>query len=195
MMPHHDAAGPKKEILNLLFVLGGAVAFACILGYILLTFYGPSGAYSIQNVLLSPETIDKISYTDTNSRTGAKTHFSFDKIEYSRFDEETKAWKKKELDIQTYETFYGLIAKDKSLAKPSDDVIVQFSGGLHSHLSVLVRSLAKSDRSTTKAFQEVQFADNYYRVELRMQGAAAEWAYYYHPSIAKEVFSLFGSKN
>lgn len=193
-MDRQTSPSQKKDVRNLLFVIFFGVAVAFVGTAWMAYYYGPSGRYFASSVLLSPDVIQQLSYNAYDPKTNGTSRFDFDKIEFSHFNTETKKWQKYNVDLEQYAKFYSLVSSEKSVPHLTDDIINLFNQPYPSRiiLSVHTESSAKW-QATTKDFQELQFAFNgdYFRVELHEDSTKAEWAYFYHPQIYRQVLSLF----
>lgn len=184
----------RKEIRNLLGVLIGSVLCALVFGGMLLHYYGPGGRYLAKNVLLSPHIAPGLSYTDRDLKTGVKGRFSFDSIDFSYYDNSTKKWLHIPVTPSNYDAFYALVSDEKSLSEVGENIKELFEKTPSSTLSLKVHSDSET-HAPAKSFQDIHFVSegDYYRVELREEGAQDTWAYFYHPGIYQEVLQLFTS--
>ena len=186
----------RKQIRNLLIVLGGSVLCALIFGGLVLNYYGPGGNYYAKNVLLSPEISSVLYYADTNPKSGAKGRFVFDSINFSHYDDSTKKWLDRSVSQPMYDAFYKLVSGETSVSEIQENIKELFDRNHFSILKLKVRSDNRSGgEGTTKTFQDIHFASqgDYYRVELREEGNRNTWAYFYHPDIYQEALQLFTS--
>lgn len=182
---------PKKQIRNLLMILGAGLFGGILLSLFMLYRYGPEGHYLLKNALLSPEVIAQISAP----KNGKLKHFSqtnIDKIEYSYQDLETKKRTVIPVDKTNYTSFYQKIADDKSLLEIPPEVMSAFTQMPESSLNLIVKD--SSNDSSHQIFQEVQFLykGDYYRLQLR-DSKTSHWIYFYHPHIYEEAFHQFTS--
>jgi len=183
-----------KQIRNLLIVLVSGIACAAIMAGIMLHYYGVSGRYLIENVLLDPGMLSKLSYDEANAQSKVFSHYTFDHIEYSYWSPKEKKWKNIPVSPEQYRKFYDSIKNEKSVADVSDDVDSRFGGSTTSTLTIFVKAQEGSSGSAVpKAFQTLQFAGDgeYYRVELREQAEIAGWAYFHRTGIGKDAYSTF----
>lgn len=188
----------KKQIRNLLGVLTAGVGAAIIFALFMLYFYGPTGRYYLKNVLLSPETINQLSYEDTKTKKAGQIQFNFDKIEYTFWNSEKKEWKTVQVPLELYKQFYQSVQDESSILDVKEDVVNLFSKSNPSSLILSAKTaINKTDLSKDpKPFQRVQFvnAGDYFRVELREQNDVAGWAYFYHQNIYEKAGALFMQK-
>lgn len=180
----------RKEIRNLIAVLIAGLVSAGLLTWGMIYTYGPSGSHFARNVLLSPEMMT-ISFPDVNSRSGEVDHFIFEGMEFSYRDPTMDKMIHRSIPIDLYEQFYHKIGAEKSLQNVSEDIKTDFGRSNPSTLVLKVKS-----NTSSQVFQEVHFLPkDYYRIQLRQQGASDSWAYYYHPHIYDEVMQLFAGRS
>ncbi len=185
-----------KEIRRLLYVILGGVVAAFVLTASLLYYYNPAGRYQSQDVLLSPLVLSALSYNDFNPKTGAMSHFVFEKIDFTYYDIPKKQRNHAEVPVANYTEFYGMVDGEKSLSDLTEKVLSQFNPAQLAILTIRVQPDTRAEaQSTSKVFLEVHFAyeGNYYRVQLREEGnpSGQSWAYFYHPGIYDEAMKLF----
>jgi hypothetical protein len=180
----------KDDIRNLLIVLGGAICCALALTLFAVRNYGPGSRYDIQNVLLKPELVHELSYTETDPMSGLPSRYVLDGIEFSYLEPESNTWKKKQVSQAKYQQFYDLVAKEKSVLELTDEIRQSFAISPPSRLVIKVRS---EGGNTPKTFLEVDFANqgDFYRVMLRNNPQQEEWAYFHHPRIYQDILYLF----
>ncbi len=63
-----EEGSARKEIRQLLAVLLSGVGLAVVASLFMIFFYGPSGQYAVKNVLLSPELLGKLEFTEGGIR-------------------------------------------------------------------------------------------------------------------------------
>jgi hypothetical protein len=188
----------RKQIRNLLVVIGSGVMTGFAIVLILLYNYNPSGSYLAKNVLLSPELAQTLSFKDSNPKTGGTSLFVFDVIEFSYYDNIKKQWKNVHVDGNQYMRFYQVINNEKSLLEVTDDVRNLFNKGNMATLLLKVRTESHAAwQATSKVFTEVNFVGegDYYRVGLHEQNPSNPWAYFYHPGIYRQVLEIFVPKS
>lgn len=186
-------ANANNDLRNL-----GLVIFASILAASLLTFYfvynfSPSGQYKAKNVLLAPNLFQDLNYNDTDPTTNQISRFVFGNLEFNWYDEETKTWKKLEVDQDKYSQFYNLVASDRSVDDLDSEVKLGFSTLSPSKLILNVKTESNAKwQAATKVFQETQFITDghYFRVELHEANPGEHWAYFYHPNIYHDVKAI-----
>lgn len=178
----------SKQIRQLLFVVGMGVLAAFLLAFGMLHYYNPSGVYLARNVLMAPEGITSIHFSE------GKVRFVLNDMKFSYYDEVAKQMKSLHIDMPQYESFYRLVGNDRSLEIIPDDVRNQFNSARLASIDLSVREeMDKSLHSATHLFLRVEFANsgNYYRAQLRMQDANEVWAYFHRKGIYNEVLTLF----
>lgn len=179
------------DIRNLLFVIGSAIVVALLGASFMLYYYGPTGSYFAQNVLLSPFYTSTFSFDDTNPKTGRLEKFVFDGIEFSYFDGNKKQEIRVPISHEAYEQFYNNVASERSIQDVADEVRIQFA---HHAASLSFKVRPEHGSESSKVFLEVNFVreGDYYRVQLRDAiGTTGTWAYFYHPQVYKEAMQLF----
>ena len=148
----------SKEITGLLAVIGSGAIFGFLLVGYFIYFFGPTGQYTLQNVLVSPGTLRTLD---------AGHDYMFDRVEYEG----------KPLELSSYDRFYMKVKADRSLSALEERVEALFNRGAPSRLVVWM----KRKNGRVEPIQEVQLAGDYYRVELREETAAKNWVYFLHP--------------
>ena len=184
----------KKDIRNLVLVMGVSVLAAFAVTGLFLYHYGPSGRYTAENTLIEPSLLARLNYNDLNPKTGQSDRYVFDKIVYAFWDKTKGEWGELEIPIPIYKTFYGQLLSDISIETPSDEIKGLFSRSYPARLDVKVRTESGTGwQKNSKNLQRVEFAENsdYYRVELNEENAGVHWAYFYHPNVFQETFRLF----
>src|ERR1700733_331397 len=107
----------QSDLKRFLLVFLGAICGGFVLTALMLYYYSPSGQYQVKNVLLSPETLQALSYPETDK--GMKATYVFDRISFSYYDTSQKSWQNVPVSLSQYRSFYSLISSDKSI---EDDV-------------------------------------------------------------------------
>jgi len=184
---------PKRQVRNFLAVIICGIVFGLGVVVFLVSYYGPSGSYKIENVLLSPKVIEELWYSSPNPKTGGTSRFVFKNIEISYYDKQEKKWLQKTVALDHYAKFYNLVVSDKSLSPPDSEVYAMFqqTGVVRMAINVTTESSAKWQASS-EVFQEVEFAPegDYYRVELHEDNPGAHWAYFQHPNITEKAMKI-----
>lgn len=181
----------KTQIKQVLAILLSGVLCAGLFSAFMIYRYGPSGRYVAGNTILSPYVMKKVNYKDKHPATGKGVSFVFNGIEFSYFDNIEKRQHTWKLNPETYEKFYIRIAAQESLKDISESVKNQFSQS-SATLIILMQTDEGSSQSATQVFQLIQFTDDdYFRVQLRKDADAGEWAYFYQPNIYQEVLRFF----
>jgi len=183
----------RRQIRNLLTVIGSSIVAAFLITGFFIWNYGPSGRYEIATTLLAPHLLNELNYNDSNPKTGGFDRFVFDRIVFSYLSP-GKSWVKTTISEQEYAQFYEIVKNTKSVANPPSDIAADFMRDPVGFLSFIVRTESPAAwQAVEKTFQEVQFAknDNYFRIELHEQNPGEHWAYFYHPGIVTEAFKLF----
>lgn len=184
----------KKDIRNLLLVIGVSVASAFAVAGLFLYNYGPSGRYTAENTLIEPSLLAKLNYNDINPKTNQSDRYVFDKITYSFWNKTKGEWGSLEIPIPIYSEFYKKFLSDVSIQNPDPEIVGLFSQSYPARLDVKVKTESASEwQRDQKNLTRVEFAENsdYYRVELNEENAGTNWAYFYSPQVYQETFRLF----
>ncbi len=181
----------SKQIRNLFTVILSGVAAAIAFSVFFLYFYGPTGSYRIEQVLLNPNVAKVLKYPDV-SPSGKQKTYIFDHIEFLYFNAGTNDWKSQNLSQKEYGEFYALIAGDKSLTLASDQLKNQFYEGNPAIISIVVR---EEGVPVDQVFQEIQLAKqgDHYRVQIHEQQNLPQWAYFKHPGIYQKTLRALGA--
>lgn len=181
----------NRDIRNTFVVLGAAIVCACLLASIFLYYYGPSGQYVAGHVLLDPTIMEQIHYQDLQPGRGRKVHLSFDHIEFSSSDSQKNQGQPSIIPLETYQSFYTLVALEKSLKQVDQEVQNDFHQSQTSILTIHMRAKEGQDHDINKIFQVVQFVpEDYFRVQLH-EKSEGEWAYFYQPGLYHKIMQLF----
>ena len=186
----------RREVRNLIAMLGSSVVVAFIVVIGLVYYFGSSGTYLLRNVLVSPEALERISF-ETN--TGRQQRFVFNKIEFTLADASGKGWGRYAVSKRAYADFYDDVEDLRSLPQLTDEIIAQFRTIAPSTLVIFVQ--AKDNMGSGKdgvMFQRIEFIDqgDIFRLQLRHEqyeeGAQKEeWVYFRAPGIYQRVVNLF----
>lgn len=190
-MGYDDKPAPaKRQICNLLSVIGGGVVCALLISSFLLYYYGPTGSYLAQNTILSPAVSEILRYQDIESNGKGTKHFVFDSIQFSYYDTKSNQWHKETMNEKKYRSFYELIKNDKSLQDIPETVKHLFNHAAMASLNIYVRP--DNGLQEVKVFQTINFSidGNYYRVQLREANSKDQWAYFYHPGIYQQTLEI-----
>lgn len=172
----------KRQIRTLLLVIMSGVVVGILACLIFLYKYGPSGQYTVRNTLLSADLISNLTYKDKNRKTGSNSQYIFEEITFS-FVDATKSRRSVSVPIERYREFYQKILSDQSLTHPKEEVASLFNSAM-AMLQIHVRTENRADwQDETKVFQEVDFAQDFYRIQLHDEASENKWVYFYHPGI------------
>lgn len=172
---------PKSEVRNLLFVLCSAVLAAALFGSVLIYYYGGISGYRLTNVLLAPDTLDRMSYSESHIR------YKFDRIEFTEFD--GRQWRQELVSPVQYRDIYSLLSSGTSI-EPSSSVLQLFQASDPYTLKIWVKPESTRIFEGSKIFQEVTFVQDHFRVELHEEGSGPKWAYFYSKSIQPKISLL-----
>lgn len=173
----------KKEIRQLLYLLGSAVGFAVLFSIFMINFYGPTGQYTVKNILLSPEMTTKLNYLDGVS--GGK--FNFDRITFRYFDDENKQWKSQAVPLTVYRAIFDDLANHTSFVDVPQEIVSQFNAPNSATLTLYV----KNDK-TSKIFQELVFVKDgdLFRISLVEDHPTGKWAYFLDRKVYDHVLHM-----
>ncbi len=182
----------RSDIRDFLVVLLSGVVAACVLVGVMVYFYSPSGRYHSHKVLLAPEVLASMVYSEPQGGGLPPARHVFQDVDFRYFDKLASRWKTVKVEPEVYQRFWDLIEGDWSLVTADETVAAHFRHPHPARLTVWVRP--DPANGPVKAFQETYFVpdSDLYRVELKGTTAASgEWAYFYHPAIYEKVLSLF----
>lgn len=192
MIEYSRPPSARSQIISLLSVLfSGFLAALAIVGA-LLYVYGPTGQYKATNILIGPQMVQNLSFTDTDYGRGKEGKFVFDAISFRFFDERSDQWTTARLSQEEYAAIYALLADDISVDANNADVS-SFTRGTPSSLQINVKQLLGANGGgVVKSIQTLTLVPHrdYYRISLRSTGAGEDYAYFYHPGVYDSVISL-----
>lgn len=177
-------SAPTRQIRRLLFTVAAAISCALLTSVFLVYYYGPSGNYRAKNVLLSPLTLETLSYNDKNPITGGNSRFILKEIRLERGKEE------KRIGEEVYSNFYKKVEDLKSIPANEEIAFYFLPNQKLITLSIVVKTADSAAwQEVTKVFQRIQFAENraLFRAELREEGSEEQWAYFQYPEAEKLV--------
>lgn len=176
----------RKRIIALLAVIFSSMALALSVAVFFIYYYGPSGQYRLENVLLSPTVLENLSFSDKGYR-NENLQFHFHQIEWAKKNQTTGAWSREAIPNAQYSQLYNQLESDVSIKNVSEAMINRFYYEPVTTLFIMVRAnhLSGKGEGTVKVFQEVQFlvGDKVYRVQLHDDSAEETWAYFEHEDI------------
>lgn len=183
----------RREVQNLILMFSSAVfvAFLVVVGVVY--YFGSSGTYLLRNILVSPETLEKVSFKDYDPQTGKQGRFVFNKIEFVRAGMQGREWGRFAVSKQSYAEFYRRVSSQRSIPMLTDEIVAQFEQIAPSTLTIF----ARMGENGETIFQQVQFLDqgDLFRVQLRhpieRRSPRDEWIYFRYPGIYQEVVKLF----
>lgn len=176
-----------REIRRLLFVIFGSVFFAFFIALYFISYHSPSGKFIGGDSILNPEVLAQLRYVDQSDE--KKAIYVFDRIDFDFFDINEKKWKTVNIDLERYQIFFDVIAKDESVSDDNLNLSDLFGRGFSlGILNIKVRK--ESDAYQSKVFQEITFSSdgNYYRVNSPYQKDF--FAYFYHPRVYHQAITL-----
>lgn len=172
------------EIGRLLVLLCSAIGAAIVFSFFLIYYYGPTGQYKVNEILLTPEMTKQLSYQQ--SVEGGR--FTFDRTELRYYDENAREMKTFVLTHPDYHKLFRLLEKGESLEAVPSEVISRFNAPNAATITLYT----KNDKGAAP-FQEITFVNHgdFYRISLRTDNTSESWAYFYHKDIYEKVLALF----
>ncbi|MBA3815091.1 MAG: hypothetical protein H0X29_00935 [Parachlamydiaceae bacterium] len=192
----------RQQIRNLLLIIGSAVGVSFAAMFFMLYSYGPEGSYLAKNVLLSPENVKALYFSNANPKLISKSHhkshnnsqFVFDLIEFSYYDFVKNAMKNNEATLKTYGELYTWLGNDISITDvAAETAIATGFNNLGAKLSFKVKTDDNNSSGNVNLF-EVDFVKDYYRISLRGQNSVKQWAYFKHIGILEQAIELLATK-
>jgi len=184
----------KSQIRNLIVIIGSGVIAALFLVFGTLYFYNPPGNYYTKNVLLHPDSVKSMRFSEGSSRKSGDQRFVIDDIEFSYFDQATNKVKVVKITMDQYAKFYALVDGEESIGIIPNETENTFNQTPVATLILKVRNESDShSQGQSKNFLVVAFLPqgDYYRIQLRTQTTQESWAYFLHPGIYQQVLTLF----
>ena len=157
----------QQDVRRLVFVLGFG-GFVGLLGVLLLAFFwGPSGRYHVNQVLLSPETIQKM------EESGGRYHL--DRIALERYEPEQNQRRTFSVSKGQYDQFFEKIRNDLSMKEGQSDHFMD------PHITKLILYV------NGEPFQELQMVrgDSLYRIQLHEDRKRIDWVYFERPGVER----------
>lgn len=189
-MKRKTSAG--RQIRSFLTVILSSVLLGGLLAFFFVYYYSPTGQYTARNILLSPQLLLQMKYSDLNPRTGGQSKFVFEKAEFFYLDANSKERRQISIANEKYNQFYDLISGDRSLLEIDQRVIQLFEQEIPSKLVLTVRTESSAEwQFANKVFQEMEIVGDFYRVELREYQAKTPWAYFHHTGIYDTSLRIF----
>ncbi|MGA8163817.1 MAG: hypothetical protein WB791_02190 [Waddliaceae bacterium] len=193
---------PKKSIGKLarsfLLVIFAGVLVAFIVAGGMLYYFNPSSSYQVENILLSPNLVESLSFPDVDRKTGKSDRYVFGRVEFLYYAKEDDQWKRIKTDEEKYRRFYNLVSDERSLLVVPENIKRLFDRGNPAMLTIVANKvIPEGAKGESKAFQEVEFTGegSYFRIRLHDDAQQVNWAYYYHPDIYREAVNIFVPKN
>ena len=179
------------RIRNFLTVIIGGTLSGILIVLVLLYTYGPSDTYKAQNVLLSPDVLEKLWYNTTSASTqGQMNRFTFKEIEFLYFDQDSSRYISHQVPLSSYGEFYRLVKRDLGVA---NDEGLEKEFDQTPPASILIKATTNGNvRTISENFQQIQFSQdsNVYRVELKEEEKSDSWAYFTHNGIYNKVMKI-----
>lgn len=174
---------PRPSIGSMIRVLGGSVFVALLLVVALVQYYGRNERLAtVEKVLIKPDTLENVNFTDIDPIQKRKNIFYFDNITFLPAGSEvTQAIN---LTTDQYDELYQTLLSDASVRIVTEDLETRFQDPLL--VQVLTIYVKNNNRASGKStdpiiFQTVQFlvGSPYFRVSMRQAGAQ-QWVYFKH---------------
>ena len=153
MEPQKPSA--STAIRNLMVILATAVLSAVALVVALVVYYGPSGSYRAENVLVAPEVLSKISYEQATPNTGKLQRFEYDHLEFTYFSPKQGDRASVKLDQGQYQSIYALLSGDRSISSVPVEVEQLFNGPRVASLTLWARP--EGTQGPARVFYRVYF--------------------------------------
>lgn len=180
------------QIRNFLSVIIGGTLSGLLIVAALIYIYGPTYTYKAENVLLSPEVLNKLWYNTSLPSTGEQMNrFSFQAVELLYFDRPSSRYITVEVPLERYGNFYKLVTGDVGTTE-SDELAEHFSETPAATLLIKASTNGGTSRTVTENFQQVHFSPDgdYYRVELKEEDKTDNWAYFTHKDIYNQAMKI-----
>ncbi|MCB1136655.1 MAG: hypothetical protein KDK78_10330, partial [Chlamydiia bacterium] len=163
----HSGISTKQHIRNVLVVILSAVVVGFGTVAWMIYYYGPTGIYVLENILLAPATLKALNYSDIDPSTGRSARYQYDRIDFSYVDVGTRRWTRSDVDMETYAEVYRILKADKSVEDRQASEQLFDRHGI-AVLALRVHLYGQAERKGQRTFQEVQFIDegDDYRVEV-----------------------------
>ncbi len=187
----------RHEVRNLILMFGSGILAAFLVIILFVYYFGSSGTYLLQNILISPAALEGVSFSDRD-HPSKKARFVFNKIEFVRAQSSGREWGRYAVSPESYAVFYKKVDKERSIPLITDEIIQQFEWIVPSTLTIFVSApdnLGSASKSTI--FQRIEFLDqdDVFRVQHasdRRDGASKqEWVYFRYPGIYNIILELF----
>jgi hypothetical protein len=187
----------QRDIKNIIAVLGAAIVCAGLIASVFLYYYSPTGRYLAGHTLLDPAVIERINDQEAHPKISRRTHFLFDRSEFSYFDPQSGQMRQQIVSLKDYQKFYNLVASEISLEYLSDNIKALFTITYPAVLSTKMRTIeASGTSSTTQMFQLIQFVkEDYFRIQLHEGRNQGEWVYFHRPQIYQDVMRLLAPQH
>jgi hypothetical protein len=183
-----------RQIKVLLSVLGAGLTAGILMALLMLYYYNPTGSYLATNVLLDPENAYTLRFVEPGAKAKSEGRYLFEGMYFSYFDKSARELKTIPVAKDKYAEFYKLIANDKSIVEPTEDIKNLFNQGHLASLILKIRSVGEdASKGIDKIFTSIDLvnAGDYYRIQLRQSTPSAEWIYFMHPKIYEAALKVF----
>lgn len=191
----------RQEARNLILLLSSAtfIAFLVVVG--LVYYFSASGTYLLRDILVSPQTLEKNTFSDYNPQTHRPGKFIYSKMEFVQSDKHGKGWERYLITLKQYARFHELVNNERSVPVVTKGMLDQFQTITPSILTIFVQGGGGEELSSNgKIFQQVQFLEgnDIFRVQfhpLQKTGSTQEeWLYFRYPGIYEQAVEIFVPK-
>jgi hypothetical protein len=168
----------KKQVRNLILLLGSSLFCAGLAVVFLLIQYGQKDEIQIKKTLINPEIL---------------AEFMTYQIDLVYFDASQGSWFSNAISIEKYKKIFEVIARDKSIKNLSSEEIELFSN--HFSTRLIVQAEYKKQHSSLKhrenhISQEVEFTSaGTYRI-VTFTETRPSWVYFRHSEIGAKILNL-----
>lgn len=179
----------RQQVRNLLLVLASAVISGCLIVGAMIHYWGPAGDYVLHDLLLAPDVLPQLSYSESGSNTRGASRLVFDRIEYRHFHDAQRQWRVVDVPLHVYQKFYDQIKFDRSILGPHDDLATHFDSTQNPRLTIWVKSTGDAPMER-RVIQELSFSkERLYRVAMMGQ-PGGRWIYFEHPNLQSAASAL-----
>ncbi len=165
---------PRKQVRNLGLVLGSALLIALVAIWFWSFRSDSTGVYKAENILLSPDWVQKLSSSENNPTMGTAGQVILSDLQWVSIDGATGQKRAHTVTLAAYTRFYAAVKEFESVEESPRD----FERGNRASLLFSLRTAQQSGGDAI--FQEVQFVEgpSLFRVELVAPGSSRTWAYF-----------------
>ena len=184
-----------RQIKVLLLVLGAGLTAGILMSLLMLYYYNPTGSYLATNVLLDPDNAYTLRFVEPGAKAKSEGRYVFEGMYFSYFDKSVIELKTIPVAKDKYAEFYKLIANDRSIVGPTEEIKNLFNQGHPASLILKIRSVGDdSSKGIDKIFTNIDLVNegDYYRIQLRQSTPGSECIYFMHTNIYDVALKVFG---